>query len=323
MALTSEQRECQQRCWLIGAVAGVVVALVCWIAGWLGFFPGLIVGIFVGVLAGLLMMTLVCGSYPWSASSTDTDAGPEPTTLPSDSAAVGSGAPTNDTSAVPGTPAMPVAAPAGEEKVAVAESEADKAEPDDGDTATGIEEEPPTVADSVEPSTGTDTVEPPPAVEEDSAVGMSGAGSEAGDVEPSPDEEETPAPASKTTADSIGATDGGGAPIEDTPVAASEPTAPAEEDRPEALTEARDGSPDNLKEIKGVGPKLEAMLNGLGIYHFDQIAGWTDKELAWIDDNITGFRGRASRDNWIEQAKTLASGGSTDFSGRVKKGDVY
>jgi NADH-quinone oxidoreductase subunit E len=93
--------------------------------------------------------------------------------------------------------------------------------------------------------------------------------------------------------------------------------------KPEMLTEARDGRADDLKQIKGVGPKLEALCNTLGFYHFDQIAGWTADEVAWVDANLEGFKGRVSRDNWVEQAKTLASGGETEFSSRVKKGDVY
>ena len=58
--------------------------------------------------------------------------------------------------------------------------------------------------------------------------------------------------------------------------------------------------------IKGVGPKMNAMLNGMGFYHFDQIAAWTDKEVAWVDDNLEGFNGRIVRDKWVEQARDLA-----------------
>lgn len=67
----------------------------------------------------------------------------------------------------------------------------------------------------------------------------------------------------------------------------------------------RGGVADDLKKIKGIGPKLEEMLNGLGIYHFDQIAGFSDAELAWIDDNLQGFKGRATRDDWVSQARAL------------------
>ncbi len=93
--------------------------------------------------------------------------------------------------------------------------------------------------------------------------------------------------------------------------------------KPAALDAARKGGADNLKMIKGVGPKLEALLNRLGFYHFDQIANWSADEVAWVDQNLEGFKGRVSRDNWVEQARTLATGGETDFASRVKKGDVY
>ena len=93
--------------------------------------------------------------------------------------------------------------------------------------------------------------------------------------------------------------------------------------RPEALSAARDGGADDLKMITGVGPKLEIMLKELGFYHFDQIAGWSAAEVAWVNDNLTGFKGRVSRANWVEQARKLASGQETEFSKRVSDGDVY
>jgi len=99
--------------------------------------------------------------------------------------------------------------------------------------------------------------------------------------------------------------------------------APAEATRPEALDGPRGGKPDDLKKIKGVGPKLEKLVNELGFYHFDQIAKWTEAEIAWVDENLKGFKGRVSRDTWVEQAKLLAEGKETEFSTRVKKGGVY
>lgn len=67
----------------------------------------------------------------------------------------------------------------------------------------------------------------------------------------------------------------------------------------------RPAMPDDLKQIAGVGPKLEEVLNRLGIWSFEQIAGWGEKEIAWVDDYLQ-FRGRISRDDWIGQAKDLA-----------------
>lgn len=93
--------------------------------------------------------------------------------------------------------------------------------------------------------------------------------------------------------------------------------------RPEALTAARAGGADDLKKIKGIGPKLEQLCNELGFYHFDQIAGWSADEVIWVNANLAGFKGRVSRDNWVEQAKLLASGAETEFSKRVDKGGVY
>ncbi|MBY6004699.1 NADH-quinone oxidoreductase subunit E [Salipiger bermudensis] len=92
--------------------------------------------------------------------------------------------------------------------------------------------------------------------------------------------------------------------------------------RPEALEAPRDGGADDLKLIKGVGPKLEALCHSLGFYHFDQIANWSEDEVAWVDANLQGFKGRVTRDGWVDQAKVLSSGGETEFSGRAKKGDV-
>ncbi len=89
--------------------------------------------------------------------------------------------------------------------------------------------------------------------------------------------------------------------------------------RPAALEAARDGKPDDLKLIKGVGPKLEALLNSLGFYHFDQVADWSADEVAWVDENLQGFKGRVSRDGWVEQARILATGGETEFSSRAKR----
>ncbi|MFL4470833.1 NADH-quinone oxidoreductase subunit E [Tateyamaria armeniaca] len=93
--------------------------------------------------------------------------------------------------------------------------------------------------------------------------------------------------------------------------------------KPAALDAARDGKADDLKMIKGVGPKLETLLNTLGFYHFDQIAAWSGDEVAWVDQNLEGFKGRVSRDNWVAQADALASGGETEFSKRAKKDDIY
>jgi NADH-quinone oxidoreductase subunit E len=91
------------------------------------------------------------------------------------------------------------------------------------------------------------------------------------------------------------------------PAAAPAPAAAAES-KPELLTAARGGKGDDLELIWGVGPKLGKMLNEMGVWHYDQIAKWTPAELAWVDARLTGFKGRALRDDWIAQSKKLATG---------------
>lgn len=93
--------------------------------------------------------------------------------------------------------------------------------------------------------------------------------------------------------------------------------------KPVMLDAPRDDGADDLKRIKGIGPKLEDLCNNLGFYHFDQIANWSDAEVTWVDQNLEGFKGRVTRDTWVAQAKLLASGAETEFSKRVDKGNVY
>lgn len=98
--------------------------------------------------------------------------------------------------------------------------------------------------------------------------------------------------------------------------------APAEQQKPDMLDAPRASGGDDLKQIKGVGQKLEALLHAMGVYHFDQIAKWTGAEVAWVDNNLEGFKGRVTRDDWVAQATLLADGGKTDAANRAKKGEA-
>ncbi|WP_293440072.1 endonuclease [Planktotalea sp.] len=93
--------------------------------------------------------------------------------------------------------------------------------------------------------------------------------------------------------------------------------------KPATLAAAREGGADDLKRIKGIGPKLEKLCNTMGFFHFDQIAAWTPDEMAWVNANLEGFKGRATRDKWIDQAKFLAAGKESEFSKRADKDSVY
>ncbi|WP_319530097.1 hypothetical protein [uncultured Cohaesibacter sp.] len=91
--------------------------------------------------------------------------------------------------------------------------------------------------------------------------------------------------------------------------------------KPRTMKQPRKAGADDLKRIKGVGKVLEGKLNDLGIYHYDQIAKWNRSHINWVSTFLS-FKGRIDREDWIEQAKLLASGEETEFSKRVDKGEV-
>lgn len=64
---------------------------------------------------------------------------------------------------------------------------------------------------------------------------------------------------------------------------------------PHLLDEPRGGVADDLKLVKGIGAKLEAGLNEIGIFHFDQIAGLDDAGIDWLDEHLTGFKRSCAR----------------------------
>jgi peptide/nickel transport system ATP-binding protein len=95
-----------------------------------------------------------------------------------------------------------------------------------------------------------------------------------------------------------------------TPATHAAVTVPAEKGRPAGVR--RPARPDDLKLISGVGPKIEGLLNELGIYTFAQIAGWKKAERAWVEGHLN-FGDRIERDDWVRQAKALAKGGEAEY----------
>lgn len=91
--------------------------------------------------------------------------------------------------------------------------------------------------------------------------------------------------------------------VAETPEPAIE-AAPAPK-KPKGLLKKVPADADDLKLIKGVGPGLETQLNGLGVYRFRQLAKFSEADLQWVDENLTSFKGRCFRDDWIGQAKGL------------------
>ncbi|MBA3054772.1 MAG: hypothetical protein FP826_07525 [Sphingomonadales bacterium] len=76
---------------------------------------------------------------------------------------------------------------------------------------------------------------------------------------------------------------------------------------------------DDLTRIKGVGPKLSALLTSLGVTTYAQIAAWDDGDLARIDAQLGNFAGRPVRDQWVAQAKLLAAGDTAGYEGTFGK----
>ncbi|MCU0728676.1 MAG: hypothetical protein MUF41_01010 [Sphingopyxis sp.] len=76
------------------------------------------------------------------------------------------------------------------------------------------------------------------------------------------------------------------------------------------------GAPDDLTLIKGVGPKLNALLVSLGVTRFDQIAAWGAAEIGEVDGYLGSFKGRIVRDSWVEQAGLLARGDHAGFAAK-------
>jgi len=73
------------------------------------------------------------------------------------------------------------------------------------------------------------------------------------------------------------------------------------------------GTGDDLTCIKGLGPKLSALLGEFGIASFSQIAAWTPEEIERIDAHLGRFSGRIVRDQWVEQARLLAAGDQSSY----------
>jgi predicted flap endonuclease-1-like 5' DNA nuclease len=91
--------------------------------------------------------------------------------------------------------------------------------------------------------------------------------------------------------------------------------------RPAGYVTAIGNKPDNLKLISGIGKQNERRLNELGIWHFAQIAAWSKDNIDWIG-SFLAFPGRIEREHWVEQAKKLAAGETTDFARRAARGEV-
>lgn len=308
---------CRMRCWMTAGGIGFLTFLILLAISGQGFFASLVLGVLVAVLLGPIFVWLYCAEVPQ----------PKPSAVTSTAGTAAAGAmASGDVSARPaGTGGTVAPAPEGpaepEAKAEEPEAEESKAEEAKADTKAAADEAvapaKPSDADDNAKGTGSGSPMKPSAAlagedelaarkgewkyEGGARAGTSGSGTGADSKDKAAEASES---ASKAPAAEASATTEAGG-------------------QPEGLDGPREGGADNLKEIKGVGPKLEDLLNSMGFYHFDQIAAWTESEVAWVDENLKGFKGRVTRDDWVAQAKVLASGEETEFSKRVDQGKVY
>ena len=101
-----------------------------------------------------------------------------------------------------------------------------------------------------------------------------------------------------------------------TPIQAPELSMQEAVPAPAPAAPPRSSTTDDLRQIKGVGPKLEALLHELGVTSYAQIAGWSEADVDRIDAQLGTFAGRIRRDSWIEQAKFLERGDAAGFKAR-------
>ena len=98
-------------------------------------------------------------------------------------------------------------------------------------------------------------------------------------------------------------------------VEAAEAAAPAPAPEPDPAPIAGD----DLSRIKGLGPKLQALLPTLGLATYAEIAALTDADLDALDAKLGAFAGRPRRDSWVEQAKLLSAGDVGGFEAKFGK----
>lgn len=278
---------CRRNSWLAALIVGLLVAAMLAFVGNQDAIKSLFVGALVCVLLGFFLVWAFCSGDVQEVAAPAAPARPEPAPAP-----------------VPETPK-----PAQAEKAA----------------ATATASAAPVIAKTPEPAP-----EPAPAAErtaaEKPAPKKTAPAKPAPAAKPAAKAKPAPAkkPAAKKAAPKAGAkavpNDRSGLGLNAALAKSKEPVSKA---GPELLSAPRGGKADDLKEIKGIGPKLEQLLNSVGVWHFDQIASWKAKDIAFVDDKMEGFKGRITRDEWVKQARVLARGGSTEFSARVAKGDVY
>ena len=113
-----------------------------------------------------------------------------------------------------------------------------------------------------------------------------------------PDKEEAPAETPEPTPEPVSET-----PAEEEVHPSDAMLAELEGKQSDSIEKPSNGG-DDLTAITGVGPRIAEVLNGLGIWTYEQVAAWLPENETWIENHLS-FKGRVSRENWVGQAKDL------------------
>ena len=299
---TMQSNECARNCWIAAGVIGLLVLVFASFIGETSVVGGLFLGLITAVLLGLFLVWALCrgsgsvadGRGDVMDRSATSQAAPVTTAMPLHSAA-----PAATTSAAPAAPA-PAASPA---------------------PAPALAPEPAPAPVAVAAPAAQPAADP----RRDSAKAEHDKRKRTAKAEKKALEA-----ASKDAAKKKGkAKQHSTLSLAETAVEVSGKKSKAKADpgekkaKPAKAAKATPAKPDDLKQIKGVGPKLEKLLHDNGVTQFAQVAAWSDAEIDRFADLIGSMGGRIRSDDWTQQAKTLAAGGTTEFASRVKKGDVY
>ncbi len=325
---------CALGCWLVAALAGVLAAVLLMLLGDWSFMQGVFAGVVIFLIAGALLSWILCKPLPAAgevsidpkdsavakaeaARTGATASAAAPAAAASGAATASKGAESSGGAPAKTAEVKPSAKLAGQDDLAARKGEWKYEKP--ADEAAPAAKKAPAKKAAAKKAPAKKTAAKGAAAKDATAKSAPKAAAKAAPkAAAKPAAKAAAKPAAKAKAEAKPATKSkaaSGSANTRKPVAA--------DGKPETLKKARAGGPDDLKMIKGVGPKMEKMLHGMGFYHFDQVASWRKKEVEWVDNNLEGFKGRVSRDEWVKQAKVLAKGGTTEFSNKVKKGGVY
>lgn len=278
-----QQNECTRNCWIAAGVVGLLVWIFASFIGSTSVMGGLFLGLIAIVLMGLFLVWALC-----KGSGSAADDRHHGLARAKPAAATPMAKPT----AMPLQSAAPAAV--SEAKPSVAPKPAPKPE-------AKVEPKP-----EPEPKPEMVAASAPKVAAKETPPSAEPAAAKAAPAKPAVAEKAEPKAQAKS------------APKPETKPAAKKDAKPAP--KPAKAAKAK---PDDLKQIKGVGPKLEDLLHENGVTRFDQIAAWTESEIDSFAEKIGSMGGRIRSDDWVAQAKILSEGGSTEFAQRVKKGDVY